>query len=188
MYNLYIDRPETFEAKIVIEGASQDDANCRLVVETNNGQFLFPGTYSNNKANIQIKNLKRFLSEGSTGKLKLEVITDGMYFTPWESQFSAKLSKKVTAEVVNKKNETMITEVKVTKTGEQAYISEQQFVNILQSKFKERGINIYNIAAKRNEVKKIVESIFKSDKILVDTSIVKNVVAHTTKALLNNEK
>ena len=100
MYKLFTDKPETFECDIKIEGASLSNSKARLVVETTDYSLLFNGKInSNGKCSIPIKKLKGLIDETSKGDIRLEVIAEDTYFTPWESKFEIEASKKVTVEV-----------------------------------------------------------------------------------------
>jgi hypothetical protein len=98
MYPLYSDKPNLFECQIQLEGCSLNDASARLIIESNQNSLVFTGEIDNNGAClIPVKKLKGLVSEN--GEMKLEVIADDMYFSPWESEYQLKQSKKVTVEV-----------------------------------------------------------------------------------------
>lgn len=100
MYKLYTDKKEIFEADITLQGASLKDAFCRLIVESSEWNLVFPGTISNTgKCQIVVEKLSKILSEGATGTLKLEVIAEETYFTPWQSPFTVEANKKLAVEV-----------------------------------------------------------------------------------------
>ncbi len=103
MYLIPIDKIDIFEASIHVDGLDYSKLNCRLVLETSNKSipnFIFNGEVVNNKCKISIPKLKSFLEEGLTGNLRLEVIADDMFFTPWSDTFETKLDKKVTVESI----------------------------------------------------------------------------------------
>jgi hypothetical protein len=94
-YPVYIDKNENFSCDIEIEGAQLKDTQVRLVLETENWNLLFNGEIDRNgKVNIPIRKLS-ILEEGTRGVIKMEVIAEGSVFTPWEQDFEAKRSKKV---------------------------------------------------------------------------------------------
>ena len=99
MYTLVIDKPDIFEATVSIEGADSSSAKCRLIVESKTVSMIFEGDLDGNRCKIPMKNLKKYMNDGDVGKLRLEVIADDMFFSPWESEYKAKVSKKVTVEV-----------------------------------------------------------------------------------------
>jgi hypothetical protein len=107
MYNLYTDRQELFEAKIDVSGASLEQSKCRILVESDNWNLVFNGEINEDgNVKIPIKKLKSLFKEGDTGTIKLEVIADDTYFTPWESEFKINTSKKVVAEIKSQQPET----------------------------------------------------------------------------------
>ena len=95
MYTLYTDKQELFECSISLEGASVKNSKVRLVVEADNLNLLFKGTIdSSGKCTVPIRKLKNLLEESTKGKIRLEVIADDTYFTPWESDFEVETARK----------------------------------------------------------------------------------------------
>lgn len=104
MYTLYTDQSELFEANISVSGTSLSETSCRLIIETETITILFSGKVtSDGRCEIPIKALSKYLSEGSTGTVRLEVIAENTYFVPWESPFEVKTNKKITVEVKSNK-------------------------------------------------------------------------------------
>ena len=100
MYKLFTDKTEIFECDIKLSGASLDKSNVRLVVESADVNLLFKGKIdSTGKCSVPVKRLSGLLGETTPGTLRLEVIADDTFFTPWESEFVVETSKKVTVEV-----------------------------------------------------------------------------------------
>ena len=98
MYPLYSDKPNLFECSIQLEGCSLNQASARLIIESEQNSLVFNGEIDNTGAClIPVKKLKGIVSEG--GSMKLEVIADDMYFSPWESEYELLQSKQVTVEV-----------------------------------------------------------------------------------------
>jgi hypothetical protein len=98
MYPLYSDKSNLFECAIQLEGCSLNDASARLIIESEQNSLVFNGEIDNTGAClIPVKKLKGLVSEG--GSMKLEVIADDMYFSPWESEYELLQSKQVTVEV-----------------------------------------------------------------------------------------
>ena len=96
IYNLYTDKPNKFNCNIEIEGTSLSKSKVRIVVESDDMTYLFNGRIENNGiCEVNIPKTKSFLSEGSTGLMRLEVIADDVYFEPWSSEFTVKTNKKV---------------------------------------------------------------------------------------------
>ena len=159
MYKLFTDKSELFECDIKLEGASLSKSKARLVVETQDYSLLFKGSInSNGKCKIPIKKLKGLIDESSKGNIRLEVIAEDTFFTPWESDFEVETSKKVTVEVKSQslKKPILETKVKVKVKNEKPTITEKQHViNLFKLLIKE-DINVDNISFKRNELNNIV--------------------------------
>ena len=114
MYKLFTDKSELFECDIKLEGASLSKSKARLVVETSDYSLLFNGEISSKgKCEIPIRKLKGLIDENTTGNIRLEVIAEDTFFTPWESDFEVDASKKVTVEVKSQQAKKPIVETKV---------------------------------------------------------------------------
>ena len=165
MYKLFTDKLENFEAKIKIEGASLKKSKARLVVESDNFSLLFNGEIDESgNVNIPVKRLRGLLDENVSGAIKLEVIAEDTYFTPWESQFTVETSKKVQAEIVSQSgstlNETKTKSTVILKSQtsqkEPPTISEKQhIVNIMKILIKE-NISMSNLHIKKDQLNNIV--------------------------------
>tara|TARA_R110002153_G_scaffold254134_1_gene412469 strand:- start:7324 stop:7908 length:585 start_codon:yes stop_codon:yes gene_type:complete len=108
MYTLYTDKVENFKCSIDLEGASLDDTKVRLVLENNKLNLLYEGEVdSNGNCTIPISKLKNVLKEGTNGTMKLEVIAEDTYFSPWEDDFKVATNKKVTVEVLSNSKDTI---------------------------------------------------------------------------------
>ena len=156
MYKLFTDKSELFECDIKLQGASLKKSKARLVIETSDYSLMFNGSISKGgKCEIPIKKLKGLIDEDITGNIRLEVIAEDTFFTPWESNFEVETSKKVTVEVKSQTFKKPIVEAKV-KIKEKITISEKQhIINLLKLLIKE-DINISNISIKRNKLNNIV--------------------------------
>tara|TARA_B100000963_G_scaffold242037_1_gene211797 strand:- start:11102 stop:11683 length:582 start_codon:yes stop_codon:yes gene_type:complete len=173
MYKLYTDKQEIFECEIQLEGTTLDKSEARLVIETNDMALLFKGNIdSKGKCKIPVKKLKGLLSENAKGSIKLEVIADDVYFTPWESNFNVETSKKVTVEVKSQQNDNVILEGKpkvsikgiksdnkVIKESEKKHV-----LNILKLLIKE-NINVENVSMRKNKLNHIVATYLDSNPI-----------------------
>lgn len=172
MYKLFTDKAEIFECDIKVEGSSLNKSDARLVIETKDYSLLFKGNISDSgKCRIPIKKLKGLIDESSKGTIKLEVIAEDTYFTPWETNFEVQASKKVTVEVKSQESNNIITEnkVEVANVKNQVLDSEKRHViNILKLLVKE-NINIDNISYKKNKVNKVIATYIK-DKSLSDNT------------------
>ena len=165
MYKLFTDKSELFECDIKLEGASLSKSKARLVVETSDYSLLFDGSISpKGKCEIPIRKLKGLIDENTTGNIRLEVIAEDTYFTPWESDFEVDASKKVTVEVKSQTTKKPIVEAKV-KVKENVTITEKQHViNLFKLLIKE-DINVENISFKRNELNNIVATYLKENTV-----------------------
>jgi len=97
MHNFYLDKTNTFNCHVEVQGADIKTSKSRLLMETKDGSIiLFNGTLkSNGECNIEIDNLKKYLKEEEEGKISLEIIVEDTIFTPYESEFITNVSKKV---------------------------------------------------------------------------------------------
>ena len=103
-YSLYKDKSENFSCDISVEGAAINETQVRLIVESDDWTLMFEGEVDKKgKCNIPIKKLG-ILNEGTTGKIRLEVIAEGSVFTPWEDDFKVRLSKKVSIKLNESKS------------------------------------------------------------------------------------
>lgn len=103
-YKLYRDKQENFSCEISIEGAVIDSSSVRLIIESPEWNLLFNGTIdASGKCTIPIKKLP-ILSEGTQGKIKLEIIAEDTVFVPWEENFVVKNSKKVSVKIVEQES------------------------------------------------------------------------------------
>ena len=168
MYKLFTDKAELFECSISLQGASLKKSKARLVVETQDYSLLFNGTISKGgKCEIPIRKLKGLIDEDTSGNIRLEVIAEDTFFTPWESDFEVDASKKVTVEVKSQQTKKPIveTKVKVKVKNEKPTITEKQHViNLFKLLIKE-DINVDNISFKRNKLNNIVATYLKENTV-----------------------
>jgi len=164
MYTLYTDKQELFECSISLEGASVKNSQARLIVESDNLNLLFKGTIdSSGKCTVPIKKLKNLLEESTKGKIRLEVIADDTYFTPWESDFEVETSRKVTVEVKSQSNKDTIAEVKTGVVVKDIKVGDH-VQNVSKMLVKE-NINIHNMSKNKNRLNGIIASYLKTNKI-----------------------
>jgi TusA-related sulfurtransferase len=164
MYTLYTDKQELFECSISLEGASVKNSQARLIVESDNLNLLFKGTIdSSGKCTVPIKKLKNLLEESTKGKIRLEVIADDTYFTPWESDFEVETARKVTVEVKSQSNKTTIAEVKTGVTVQNVKVGDH-IQNLSKMLIKE-NINVHNIGKHRAKLNNVIASYLKVNKI-----------------------
>ena len=170
MYKLFTDKSDLFECSIKLQGASLSKSKARLVVETQEYSLLFNGTISKSgKCEIPIRKLKGLIDEDTSGNIRLEVIAEDTFFTPWKSDFEVETSKKVTVEVKSQTNKKPIleTKVKVKVKGDKKRITlteKQHIINLFKLLIKE-DINVDNISFKRNELNNIVATYLKENTV-----------------------
>jgi TusA-related sulfurtransferase len=164
MYTLYTDKQELFECSISLEGASVKNSQARLIVESDNLNLLFKGTIdSSGKCTVPIKKLKNLLEESTKGKIRLEVIADDTYFTPWESDFEVETARKVTVEVKSQSNKTTIAEVKTGVTVQNVKVGDH--IQNLSKMLVKENINVHNIGKHRAKLNNVIASYLKVNKI-----------------------
>jgi hypothetical protein len=168
MYKLFTDKTELFECSISLEGASLNKSKARLVIETPEYSLLFNGTISKSgKCEIPIRKLKGLIDENTSGNIRLEVIAEDTFFTPWESDFEVDASKKVTVEVKSQTTKKPIVEAKVEvkiKNEKPTLTERDHVVNLFKLLVKEE-INMDNITFKRNKLNNIVGTYLKDKEI-----------------------
>lgn len=105
-YILNNDKQEDFKCNLALEGASLDDSSARILLEIGDTILMFKGSVNENgTCSIPIKNLKKIFPNEISGKMKLEVIAEDTFFSPWEDDVTIKPSKSVTVEAVSIKKE-----------------------------------------------------------------------------------
>ena len=158
MYKLFTDKSELFECSIALEGASLNKSKARLVVETDGYSLLFKGKIdSNGNCKIPIRKLKGLIEENTKGSIRLEVIAEDTFFTPWKNNFQVDASKKVTVEVKSSQNKGPVMEAKVKNIkGSEILLSEREhIINVFKLLVKE-DININNITFKTDKLNNII--------------------------------
>jgi TusA-related sulfurtransferase len=164
MYTLYTDKQELFECSISLEGASVKNSKVRLVVEADNLNLLFKGTIdSSGKCTVPIRKLKNLLEESTKGKIKLEVIADDTYFTPWESDFEVETARKVTVEVKSQTNKNTLTENKTGVTVKNIKVGDH--IQNLSKMLVKENINVNNMSKNKDKLNNIISSYLKTNKI-----------------------
>ena len=140
---------------------------------------MFNGKISSNgKCEIPIKKLKGLIDEDTTGNIRLEVIAEDTYFTPWESNFEVETSKKVQVEIKSQETKPILetkVKVKVKKTNQITITEKQHVVNLFKLLIKE-NININNISFKRNKLNNIVATYLKENTIKNKSKVINSVL------------
>jgi hypothetical protein len=170
MYKLFTDKPETFQCSIQLQGASLSKSKIRLIVESNDLTLLFEGKIDNKgKCSVPIKKLNGLLNESSKGVMKLEVIAEDTYFTPWKSDFIVETSKKLTVEVTSQNKpvikdintpQIIVSEISKPKVENKPISSKKNIDhtdNIMKYLVKE-GFTITNLNKRKERLTKILES------------------------------
>ena len=119
-YKLYTDKSNKFNCNIEVEGTSLAKSQVRLVIESDEMNFMFKGSIqSNGECEVVIPKTKNFLSEGTIGNMRLEVIADDVYFEPWSSDFSVVTNKKVTVQIAEQEEKKPKMRVQVVEQKEE---------------------------------------------------------------------
>jgi hypothetical protein len=125
-YKLYTDKSNKFNCNIEVEGTSLAKSQVRLVIESDEMNFMFKGSIqSNGECEVIIPKTKNFLSEGTIGNMRLEVIADDVYFEPWASDFSVVANKKVTVQIAEQEEEKPKMKVQVVEQKEEKPVKQQ---------------------------------------------------------------
>ena len=179
MYKLFTDKTELFECSISLQGASLKKSKARLVIETPEYSLLFNGSISKGgKCEIPIKKLKGLIDEDTKGNIRLEVIAEDTFFTPWESDFEVDVSKKVTVEVKTQTTKKSILETKVdvkVKGGKPTITEKEHIMSLFKLLIKE-DINVDNISFKRNELNNIVATYLKENTVKNTSKVINGVL------------
>lgn len=191
MYTLYTDKGEDFKCNIDVEGAKLSDTQARLVLKNKDLNLLFEGKISSDgSCLIPIKKLKDVLEEGTKGDMKLEVIAEGTYFSPWEDEFEVKTNKKVTVEVANDPTKTPIKENKIgvkVRVPSKTYSSMKEkpqtsHGKVISELLQKKGININNLDKKSNEVNVLIEKYISKFNINEDPKhLIEQIIENLTK-------
>ena len=179
MYKLFTDKTELFECSISLQGASLKKSKARLVVETPEYSLLFKGTISKSgKCEIPIRKLKGLIDEDTSGNIRLEIIAEDTFFTPWESDFEVDASKKVTVEVKSQTTKKPITETKVkvkVKNKIPTLTERDHVINLFKLLIKE-DINVENITYKRNALNNIVATYLQENTVKNTGKVIEGVL------------
>ena len=114
MFKLYTDKNNTFKCKVAIEGANEKTAVARLVIEGESHNLMFDGKIKEGICEVPIGKFKNFDNFKSKGQVKLEVIADDTYFTPWKSEYILEQSRVVTVEMIEDEETSLKPLVEVT--------------------------------------------------------------------------
>ena len=173
MYKLFTDKTELFECNIKLEGAALKNSQARLLIESSDLSLIFKGTInSDGKCQIPIKKLKGLLDENTQGNIKLEVIADDTYFTPWDTNFIVETSKKVTVEVKSTQETPIITEskpkVSISNAPKSLATPKKDHTLRLLEMLEKENINLINISSKKVRLNNIIENYVKNHNITLE--------------------
>ncbi len=167
MYKLFTDKTEVFECNIKLEGASLKNSQARLIIESEDVNLMFEGTINKDgKCSIPIKKLKGLLEDSTSGQIKLEVIAEDTYFTPWKSEFVVEASRKVTVEVKSNDAEVIkenTPKIQISGIEEVDPVTEH-IIRLVKMLVKE-DINLKNLTVKKDKLNNIVGTYLQENKI-----------------------
>jgi len=171
MYTLFTDKTELFECNIKLEGASLKNSQARLIIESEDINLLFKGQITQDgKCTIPIKKLKGLLEGNTKGEIKLEVIAEDTYFTPWKSEFTVEASKKLTVEVKSQDANLIIEsapKVQVSGIKETQSLADpitEHILKLVKLLIKE-DVNVNNLSIKKDKVNNIIATYTKENPI-----------------------
>lgn len=162
MYKLFTDKIENFEARIKLEGASLKKSSARLVVEAENFSLLFKGSIDENgNVKVPVRRLRGLLDENTNGAIRLEVIAEDTFFTPWESTFEVETAKSVKVEIKSQQSNPITetkTSVEIKSQAEPAKptISEKVHVIAIMKMLIKEDISIENLHIKKDRLNNII--------------------------------
>ena len=129
--------------------------------------------------------LRGLIDESSNGSIRLEVIAEDTFFTPWKSKFEVQKSKMVTVEVKSQQEKEIIKEETIQVSNIKNEVTKKEtdhVVNILKLLVRE-NINPDNLQVKKDRVNKIVATYTKHKPI--EENDRKNVIKEALKGLYN---
>lgn len=157
-YILYTDKNENFECTVDVTNASLKNSQVRLVAESENFNLMFPGKIEDGKALISIKKVRGLLDEHTTGKLRLEVIVDDMFFSPWESDFIVEQHTSVKVQVSEQRTSA---KPNVSVTVRPAQSIKDVIASEIVKKLVEQNITVDNLSKNKPKASKIINTYFK---------------------------
>jgi hypothetical protein len=169
MYKLFTDKTELFECNVKLEGASLKNSQARLIIESEEINLLFNGKIdSTGKCTIPIKKLKGLLESNTKGEIRLEIIAEDTYFTPWRSEFKVEASRQITVEVKSQDAEIIAESTpKIQISGikeETVDPIEKHIIKLVKLLVKE-DINLNNLTIKKNKINNIIATYLKSNHV-----------------------
>ena len=163
MYKIFLDKNKVFECNVKIEGASLDQSEARLLLESEDFTLTFKGKInSDGTVKIPINKLKGILKENYKGKISLEVIAEDTVFKPWESDYQTDVSKKVEVKFENKINESfeepVISKPKMTFSIVPDEFDTQKHLQEIFKILESHKVNRKNLVENKKVFNKLVET------------------------------
>lgn len=163
MYKIFLDKNKVFECNVTIEGASLDQSEARLLLESEDFTLTFKGKInSDGTVKIPINKLKGILKENYKGKISLEVIAEDTVFKPWESDYQTDVSKKVEVKFENKINESfeepVISKPKMTFSIVPDEFDTQKHLQEIFKILESHKVNRKNLVENKKVFNKLVET------------------------------
>lgn len=168
-YKLYTDKNGNFECEVSVKNASLKGSVARLVVESPSVNLIFNGTLNESGCIIPIRKVGGLLDENTRGNMYLEVIVEGTYFKPWQSDFvveehtSVKVKVNENVELSNKPI-VKVKMVNVEKPKKQSLSNIKIPLNEISSICEMFGIGRKNVRNKKSEVAQILREYFKANR------------------------
>jgi hypothetical protein len=179
MYNVFTDKPTTFECGVEVKNATLKNSVARLILESNDINLIFNGKIENNKCIIPIKRLKGFLSENSVGHISLELIIEDTLFKPWTDTFVVEEHTSVKVKVNEQKqpsnkpivkvkipssNHLMEKQVKFPKPTKKTVINVYIPTKEITTLCEQFGIRKSNLHRRKQDLVYLLKEYFKSNK------------------------
>lgn len=182
MYTLFSDKKEDFKCKVQVEGSSLTETQARLVLRGGSRNIMFEGKInSDGLCVIPIKGLRSVFNEGEKGKMVLEVITNGNYFSPWQDDFKTKLSTNVTVEVFNNEEKEPVQEMVTVEVQKPKKPKKRTSSMIVAEQLSKKNITMGNILSNKKTVKEVINRLEESKKIkpIDDTNkFIRQIIKH----------
>jgi hypothetical protein len=149
---------------------------------------------ANGRCSIVIPKLKDYLKESKEGTMRLEVIAEDTFFSPWEDSFELRASKKVQVEVLSNKQDIIkegkpsikvsMPAKKVEKIVEEKAVAKEQPITekhgtVLAKVLNKKGIKLENVMKRSDEVQVVLEKYYQAFDIKVPkTEMINEIIKH----------
>ena len=159
-YRLFLDKSEEFVCEMEVKNASLKNAFARMIIESSDLTIMFPGQLKDGKCIVPIKRLKGILSENTTGTMKLEVVVEDTYFSPWSSEYVVEENTSVKVKVQEQREtKKPMVEVKSIQQNLSKKISlpTKELLYICEK----LGITKTNFSNRKQDFKQVIKEYFK---------------------------